>query len=78
MDMLKNDLRSIQGGLKELLSASSRKLSVPSWKFPSKQGDDVDIDEVLKNYAATEDGNDARHSQHFYLLELIVDRSVLD
>ena len=41
--MLKNDLRAIQGGIKELLGVSGSMLSVPSWKFPSKQAAEVDI-----------------------------------
>ena len=77
MDMLKNDLRAIQGGIREVLGASGGRLSVPSWKFPSKQAVEVDIDEVLKNCASstcTAEGEDVGHVQQLYLLELIVDR----
>ena len=80
-EVLKNDIRAIQGGIRELVSVASGKLSVPSWKFPSKQAADVDIEEVLKNYASmvgvatnTGDGGDDEQKQRSYLLELIVDR----
>ena len=74
MEMLKTDLRAIQGGLRELLGVSGSPLSVPSWKFPSKRAAEVDVDEALKNHAATlEEGKNVEQHQ-VYILELIVDR----
>ena len=77
MEILKNDLRVIQGALREVLGAAGSKLSVPSWKFPSKQAVEVDIEEVLKNCESrsTEEGKDVGHMQwQLHLLELVVDR----
>lgn len=76
MEVLKNDLRAIQGGIKELLGVSGSVLNVPSWKFPSKQAAEIDIEDVLKSYAGVVVGEekDDRQKQQFYLLELVVDR----
>ena len=75
MEVLKNDLKAIQGGIKEVLGVSGYALSVPSWKFPSKQAVEIDIDEVLKSHtAAVGEGEADRHKQQFYLVELVVDR----
>lgn len=73
MELLKNDLRAIQGGIKELLGVSGSSLNVPSWKFPSKQAAEIDIEDALKNYAGADAGED-RQKQQFYQLELVVDR----
>ena len=76
MEALKNDLRAIQGGIKELLGVSGSSLSVPSWKFPSKQATEVDVEDVLKSYAGADagEGKEDRQKQQFYLLELVIDR----
>ena len=73
MSTMENDLRAIQGGIKELLSVSGSSLSVPSWKFPSKQATEVDIEDVLKSCAGAE-GKEDRQKQQFHLLELVIDR----
>ena len=78
MEVLKNDVKAIQGGISELLGVSATALSVPSWKFPSKQAAEVDIDEVLKSYTAAAgpgpEGKEDKHKQQFFLLELVIDR----
>ena len=81
MEVLKHDLRAIQGGIKDILDNFGGKLTVPSWKFPSKQAADVDLNELLKTHAASSSSEDvgkveAGHAtgHQFYLLELIVDR----
>ena len=81
MEALKHDLRAIQGSIKEILDALGGKVSVPSWKFPSKQAGDVDLSELLKANTASSDedvgkGGGGGTDQQFYLMELIVDRSV--
>ena len=73
MSTMENDLRAIQGGIKELLSVSGSSLSVPSWKFPSKQATEVDVEDVLKSCAGAE-GKKDRQKQQFHLLELVIDR----
>lgn len=70
---MENDLRAIQGGIKELLGVSGSSLSVPSWKFPSKQAIEVDVEDVLKSCTGANAGED-RQKQQFHLLELVVDR----
>lgn len=80
MEVLKHDLRAIQGGIKDILDAFGGKLTVPSWKFPSKQAADVDLNELLKTHAASSSSEDVGEVEghatghRFYLLELIVDR----
>lgn len=76
MEVLKNDLRAIQGGIKELVRVSESTLNMPSWKFPSKQAAEVDIEDVLKSYVGTaaKEEEEDRQKQQFYLLELVVDR----
>ena len=74
--IMENDLRAIQGGIKDLLGVSASSLSVPSWKFPSKQAIEVDIEDALKSCAGAGagEGKEDRQKLHFHLLELIIDR----
>ena len=72
MEVLKNDLKAIQGGVKELSSVLGSSLSVPSWKFPAKQAAEVNIEDALKSYAVPGVGEE--NKQKLFLLELIVDR----
>ncbi len=46
---------------------------MPSWKFPSKQAIEVDVEDVLKSCTGANAGED-RQKQQFHLLELVVDR----
>jgi hypothetical protein len=70
---MENDLRAIHGCIKELLGVLGSFLSVPSWKFPSKQATEVDVEEVLKSCTGPDAGED-RQKLKFHLLELVIDR----
>lgn len=69
MDAFRNDLKNIQGGLKELLSKVGP-IEVPSWRFPEKTATSVNLEEVLKGVGPT--GGDS--SSKVLVLELLVDR----
>ena len=70
IESLKNDLRSFQGGLRELLSKTEG-LQVPSWRFPERLAVSVDTEELLKDVSYCSKDN---CSTHVMLLELVVDR----
>ena len=73
MEVLKNDLKATQGGIRELLSVLGNSLSVPSWKFPAKQAAEVDIEDALKSCTVPDVGEE-KNKQKLFLLELLVDR----
>ena len=69
MEILRNDLKNIQGGLKELLNRVGP-LEVPSWRFPEKVANSVSIEEVLNDVSFSNGDSNNK----ILILELVVDR----
>ena len=69
-------METVRGDLKKILQASSELLSragslqAPSWKFPEKLGVALNVEEALKQGLKP----DQPEQNHFFILELIIDR----
>ena len=64
---LRQDLLTLQSSIRDILG-KSKKICVPSWKFPEKLAADVDVETALK--APQNDD----HDYAVLLLELTIDR----
>ena len=64
---LRQDLLTLQSSIREILG-KSKKIHVPSWKFPEKLAADVDVETALK----TSQNDDVENT--VLLLELMIDR----
>lgn len=64
---LRQDLLTLQSSIRDILG-KSKKIQVPSWKYPEKLAADVDVESTLKDSQNDVDDNAV------LLLELVVDR----
>ena len=65
---LRQDLLTLQSSVRELLG-KSKKIQVPSWRFPEKLASEVDVETAL-----TTSHNEAVEGSALLLLELTIDR----
>ena len=72
IDSLSKDLENLQETIKQIVSSTGR-LECTSWKFPTKNAYDLDIDDMLVNYSYSKDVS-ANQFSHIALFELIIDR----
>lgn len=73
IESLRNDLKAIQGGLKELVSRAEG-LQVPSWRFPEKLSTSLEVQELMKGASYSTGDEEKNCSTHVLLLEIAVDR----
>lgn len=72
IDSLSKDLENLQETIKQTVSSTGR-LECTSWKFPTKNACELDIDDMLENYSYSKDVS-ANQFSHIALFELIIDR----
>ena len=74
IELLKTDVEDVNSVVLDILSRTGP-LQQNSWKFPDRNGYDIDVSDLLKRYSGAEDENDELIIQTA-LLELLVDRFV--
>ncbi|XP_029641089.1 coiled-coil domain-containing protein 157-like isoform X1 [Octopus sinensis] len=80
LDSLREDIFDLQAIISEYISRLGP-LSYPSWKFPSQQAGDIDIEKLLihyLNFTSLSDENqlEAKQIAHIAFYDLLIDRMV--
>ncbi|XP_041348129.1 coiled-coil domain-containing protein 157-like [Gigantopelta aegis] len=74
MESLQNDIKDLQWAITDVCSHTGP-LQCPSWKFPDKTSDQLDIEELLEMYSFSQDEEECQVA-HIALYDLVIDRMV--
>ena len=72
IESLHNDVGDLQTVVVEVFSRTGP-VTQPSWKYPDKAANNVNVDELLEIYVYTDD-EEERQVAHIVLLEMVIDR----